>query len=347
MLPSPSTVVGGGTMLAWLGNRIRIRSLKALGPFIVIGLAIAGCEVVAPVRPVPRDAAAEQGNQTGRPHGNCGPIWAEWPVPNPARFTDGSPTGLPNPASYDMSRPDVIIDRITNLVWQRAVPAESGEWAGAEAYCAALELDGHDDWRLPTRIELVSLVNFAAGAIDRTIFVDTPEGNFWSCSPLAGNQLHAWVVDFTRGSGATFSNDLEHQNYTRCVRSDATPVSTPRYSVSDAGTVRDERTGLVWDRATKPTIGTWGDAFVYCDDLVRADKSDWRLPTLTELQSLIDETRMGPAVDTSAFPNFPANHTWTSSRANDNDSLYWFVGTASGNTSYYAVSEFWDARCVR
>src|ERR1019366_8513353 len=75
---------------------------------------------------------------------------ANWPMPNPASL------GLPNSQSYDTSVAGVVLDRVTNLEWQATSAADLDTVADALAYCQALVLDGKSDWRLPSRIELVS-----------------------------------------------------------------------------------------------------------------------------------------------------------------------------------------------
>ena len=49
-------------------------------------------------------------------------------------------------------------------MWQQAAAPSTYTWEQAKAYCPTLTLAGHSDWRLPTRIELVSLVDFGRSA---------------------------------------------------------------------------------------------------------------------------------------------------------------------------------------
>jgi hypothetical protein len=126
--------------------------------------------------------------------------------------------GAANPASYDTSTPGVVVDKVTGLMWQLAVDTGSYDWIAAKAYCAGLVLAGHNDWRLPTEIELFSLVDSTATspAIDAAAFPGTPSAFFWSSSPLAGDPASAWGVYFSYGG--TGSGVASVANRVRCVR---------------------------------------------------------------------------------------------------------------------------------
>ena len=48
----------------------------------------------------------------------------------------------------------------------------------------------------------------------------------------------------------------------------------------------DSNTGLTWQNSSSHEV--WSDAVDYCGSLVLGNNSDWRLPTISELRSLID-----------------------------------------------------------
>ena len=72
-----------------------------------------------------------------------------------------SAAGLPNPQSFDVSRDEVAVDRVTGLMWQRKLVEQPASFAGAREACESLTLAGYDDWRLPSRIELVSILDWS------------------------------------------------------------------------------------------------------------------------------------------------------------------------------------------
>ena len=144
--------------------------------------------------------------------GQCFLPWASWPMPNPAS------TGLPNPSSYDTGTPGVVKDNVTGLTWQEPINTAQMTWSQARAYCSSLSLAGAGTWRLPSEIELYSLVDFtvASGATIDGAFPSTPANWFWSSSPVAGSSSNAWNVNFV--SGLTHVNDVGNTNQVRCVR---------------------------------------------------------------------------------------------------------------------------------
>jgi hypothetical protein len=143
------------------------------------------------------------------------PEWANWPMPNPAD------SGLVNPADYDIKTGmGIVIDNVTKLTWQRDVDPGMFSWSGAKAYCNGLDFAGFSDWRLPTAIELISLVDFTKASpgptIDGIAFPGTPADWFWTATPLVGVPTAAWSVTFDTGD--TSYNTISDTWRVRCVR---------------------------------------------------------------------------------------------------------------------------------
>jgi hypothetical protein len=125
------------------------------------------------------------------------------------------------------------------------------------------------------------------------------------------------------------------------------------YSDNGDGTVTDNVTKLVWQKAVSSSQAySWCNAINYCATLTLAGRS-WRLPTRIELLSLVDFTRTGPAINTTAFPSVPGGkYHWTSSpwvvsqiATKPQDS--WIVNFSEGLTSNAGdrtAAEY--ARCV-
>ena len=111
-----------------------------------------------------------------------------------------------------------VLDTTTTLTWQRAVSG-TYDWAQATAYCQGLNLGGFSTgWRLPTKKELETLVDFRAvnPSIDVTAFPSTPAAAFWTSTLFAGSLSRAWYVSFDTGSSGSF--DVPAAYGVRCVR---------------------------------------------------------------------------------------------------------------------------------
>jgi hypothetical protein len=85
------------------------------------------------------------------------------------------------------------------------------------------------------------------------------------------------------------------------------------FSNNGDGTVSDMATGLTWQQADDGITRNWAEALAYCENLTLAGSSDWRLPNVKELQSIVDYTSTYPALDTGVFiQTNPAGWFWSS-----------------------------------
>jgi len=101
---------------------------------------------------------------------------------------------------------------------------------------------------------------------------------------------------------------------------------SPRFTDNGNETVTDNQTGLIWAKnANLDGMKTWNAAIDYCNALSLGGHDDWRLPTVKELQSLIDFGNYGPAL--------PSGHPFTGVQ-----SFYYWSSTADANTTGYAWS---------
>jgi hypothetical protein len=141
-------------------------------------------------------------------------FWARWPMPNPdAAIAPGADAMLPNPMSYagGGDAGPTVVDNVTHLTWRTMAAAAT---SSDEASMACQQLG--TGWRVPTRIELVSLIDFTQQpTIDNATFPGTMQAAFWTASivPVDASPPEYWVVDF--GSGFTKQGAA---TYVRCVQ---------------------------------------------------------------------------------------------------------------------------------
>jgi hypothetical protein len=232
---------------------------------------------------------------------------------NPADVANGAP----NAESYTDNGDGTVTDNVTGLMWQQSGPFPSLAQPDAIASCPTLGLGDHHDWRLPTMIELMSVVAYGSpGAVDgatinATFFPSTPRGDFWSATaPSAAST--AWTVSF--GNGGYFTREASQHNSVRCVRTASALPAGGRYAVTD-GTVHDNGTMLTWQRVAPTAQYLWVDARDYCAALgATLDGSGWRLPTIKELITIFDPSQASTTtadIDATAFPGTIALGYWS------------------------------------
>ena len=306
---------------------------------------------------------------TGTCRPDCGSHkWACWRMPNPASST------LPNRASTTDGG-DSVHDNVTCLDWQKTAPTGTYAWDQAIAYCDGLTLAGHDDWRLPTRIELTSVVDYTQSpAIDRGSFPSAPGGFHKTASD--------WILTIRQtgaGAGRDFawafnvSDGIVSNAYSkatasalRCVRgggqgeAPSEPAVAPpnQYTVIASGEVMDNYTGLVWQQGNSSVTMTFAEAGSYCTSL-GLNGHTWRLPSIRELATLVDEAQVAPSINRTMFPNtqYGARSNdwyWASHLARGNTQAAWALNFDDGFTGFNAgASGDWNyftagwARCVR
>jgi len=329
--------------LAVAGLLVACGSSPGIAPDADAGAGARDADVAAPVADVAMatDAPGGEAGTGSTDVGSCPPAaapaaWASWPMPEP---------GGAHAQSYDLSHPDLAVDRVTGLTWQRHLFPDPLAWQDARSACACLELGGFHDWRLPSRVELVSLVDYTRQdpALDAGAFPGTPHEWFWSSSPVAGGDpAAAWYVAFWDGNTHHAALDVAYR--VRCVRGGE--GGQAGFAVAGDGTVGDPRTGLTWQSRVDATHRSFDEARAYCAALAVAGRG-WRVPDMKELQTLIDESRADPALDPTLFPDAASEGFWTATPLAGTPGSAWFVDFFSGVAYNAVVDHPYRVRCVR
>lgn len=101
------------------------------------------------------------------------------------------------------------------------------------------------------------------------------------------------------------------------------PRKGVRFVDNGDGTITDKATGLMWVKQPEniggvwvsegePVKVSWNDAIDNCNALSYAGFSDWRLPNVRELSSLLYYAKSAPLIDTTFFPNTKNAYYFTS-----------------------------------
>ena len=96
------------------------------------------------------------------------------------------------------------------------------------------------------------------------------------------------------------------------------------------GTITDEATGLMWMQDDSGEGLNWEDALSYAEGKEYAGYSDWRLPDVKELQSIVDYTR-SPSSTSSAAIDPIFNCTEITNEAGETDYPFYWSSTTHAN----------------
>jgi len=98
--------------------------------------------------------------------------------------------------------------------------------------------------------------------------------------------------------------------------------------------------GLMWEIKTDDggprdmdNYYTWQEALSYCENLTLAGYTDWRLPNVRELFSLVDFTQSNPdlpCIDLTYFSNTKWFSYWSSTTYADGPYSAWYVAFDTG-----------------
>jgi hypothetical protein len=139
-------------------------------------------------------------------------------TPNDSEWANWTPTD-PGSTTFETPGNGVVIDHVTGLMWQQSANVSPRIWDYAMTYCENLTLAGYTDWRLPTRIELQSIVDYTRSfpAIDTAVFTGTPDQySYWTSTLRAAASNSGWVIE--PGTGIIIYEAKSYSGYSRCVR---------------------------------------------------------------------------------------------------------------------------------
>ncbi len=153
-------------------------------------------------------------------------------------------------------------------------------------------------------------------------------------------------------------------NYTSAqVCYSAVTQTTPdsRFVVNDDGTVSDSETGLMWQRCTfgqnynnetDTCEGTsqqlnWGEALRGAENASYADYSDWHVPNVKELASILEHRCVQPSINESVFLATKLQNYWSSTSGKERTDLAWVYQFDKGINSLHAKESDVYLRLVR
>jgi hypothetical protein len=106
-----------------------------------------------------------------------------------------------------------VLDRETDLVWERSPSGNAFTWSGAHDRCNRLVIGNRMGWRVPTIQELTSIVSIGAAPNNLELnnpFVAPPTIGqvIWSSTTSATNPNNAWGMNLPGTVGSNFAKGI-------------------------------------------------------------------------------------------------------------------------------------------
>ncbi|MEZ7206513.1 DUF1566 domain-containing protein [Pseudoalteromonas sp. DY56-GL79] len=126
-----------------------------------------------------------------------------------------------------------------------------------------------------------------------------------------------------------------------------TGSNTSRYTINSNGTVLDSQTGLMWQRcnfgqsynATSQSCEdnaqqlTWQQALMVANEDQFAGFTDWQVPNVKELASIVYHECVTPAINITVFPTTKSNNYWSATTQTSQPQFAWVYQFADGKNN--------------
>ena len=264
-----------------------------------------------------------------------------------------------------------VTDNATKLEWIDNSNIVSKNYSDAASYCNALNYNSKTDWRLPTVDELYTIADRGTDnpAIFDAFANTKTDKRYWTSTKYKRMPNRHYTLGFDIGNDYAATDSSSR--YVRCVRRDFSLLFpwAPRFTRAD-NIISDSWTHLQWwdpttmifvpgtimpytpahiefVGAAAPT-STFEGAINGCESLSAGGKSDWRLPNINELLTIVNQSKSSGVAFYDAFKSNTEGIYFSSTTRADDTAKAWTVnftngqdviGTAKTSTQHY--------RCVR
>ncbi|MFT4927819.1 MAG: hypothetical protein ACI8WB_003933 [Phenylobacterium sp.] len=132
-----------------------------------------------------------------------------------------------------------------------------------------------------------------------------------------------------------------------CYTTLTTTTPTANFTIVSNGMTLDTITGLMWTRCSygqtwdatnstctgSPSSITWQDALQLSTTVTYGGHSNWRLPTVKELATIVEQSCVDPSINQTIFPATSAENYWTGTTVNDENTWAWGMAFYNGRNN--------------
>jgi hypothetical protein len=253
-----------------------------------------------------------------------------------------SETNVSYPTRRIENRDDKVVDIWTGLCWQKNANLSGFPLSWNEAVEFMQEINHaetkiENNWRLPSRMELFSLISHQE--INPSLpklhpFEEVFNGYYWTQTECARLPNQAWYIHL---GGGRVQRGMKHGSYM------VWPVSGPKMDTYYSADRFEKKGNLTFDSITNRTwfsgkeiyqdMVSWPEALSLIRNLNKnkeAGFTDWRLPNIRELDSLIDTTQHSPAFAEGYAIDRVQEGYWSSTTSIYEPSYAWVLYTRDG-----------------
>ena len=239
--------------------------------------------------------------------------------------------------------------------------------AGYVANVNAAALCGFSDWGLAHTDKVQTTIDYGVSApatarVDPAFFPNTQADWYWNDSPNLASQSAAFAVNFADGSVSN-SGDRSTPRFVQVLRN-VKAITGPggRYVYSPDGTEVIDTVAtaqLTWRRCVEgmswsgktctgtPLNFTHEQALLWAAQQSIATGVAWRVPSVKELDWIVDREEPPPTTTHTAFPYTPMAPMWSSSPEVRHPALAWAVDFNAGLVVQRLRTEGHALRLVR
>ena len=198
--------------------------------------------------------------------------------------------------TQNISGGSVVTDSATDLMWTAATQNDLS-WQRALTYCENLNYAGYTDWRLPNRNEFATILDYSSFT-SKSSFPNINAINYWTSTSAVtyGGSSGAFIIDVAGGTMVAVGETGVTSAAVLCVRNDdiAEYQDVPACDETGYTPCADANTGIVWSRdMAYADEMSYIDAAQICREMTQAGISQWRLPTIDEIRTILASDVLG------------------------------------------------------